>query len=292
MISVALCAALAAQLSAASAAPSPVLGRLAVERQTASIFGVRTVYYEAGSGPPLILLSKIDWDASSFWFRNLPALARERRVIALDLVGLGESDKPLLDYTMRTWTEWIAEFMRVMKIPRASIAGVEMGGALAVQFALEFPDKCDAIVIAATNSGPGHLAPAIPPAGPRTASSLEAMRRALERNLFDQALVTDALVRARYEARLASNDAYTMNRHLSDHRAPYSPEELSRVAVPSLVVWCDEDQITPASWGKAYADALKGSTWVALRGCGHLPNLERPSEFNDAVTRFLKPIGR
>jgi pimeloyl-ACP methyl ester carboxylesterase len=118
------------------------------------------------------------------------------------------------------------------------------------------------------------------------------MRRGLERTFFDTALVTDALVRARYEARLASNDVYTMSRHMSDHRAPYSPEELSRISVPSLVVWCDEDQITPAAWGKAYADALKGSMFVGLQGCGHVPNLERPAEFNEAVSRFLKTIGR
>ena len=81
-------------------------------------------------------------------------------------------------------------------------------------------------------------------------------------------------------------------RPVRTYRAPYSQEELSRISAPSLVVWCDEDQLTPASWGKAYADALKGSTFVGLQGCGHMPNLERPAEFNDAVERFLKTIGR
>jgi pimeloyl-ACP methyl ester carboxylesterase len=169
-------------------------------------------------------------------------------------------------------------------VATATIAGVEMGGALAVQFALDFPEKCAGIVISGTNSGPGH--PAAKPG--QVSSSYQAMRGALLREFDDDSLVDDALVRARYEARLRSNDGYTISRHLADHRAPYSTEELSHVAAPALVIWCEHDDMTPPDWGQAYADALKSSRFVLIKACSRVPNLERPDDYNAALRAFLK----
>jgi hypothetical protein len=69
----------------------------------------------------------------------------------------------------------------------------------------------------------------------------------------DKSLITDDPVRARFEYRLRANDGYTIQQHLSDHRAPYSIQELSAISVPALFVWCREDQITPLTWGEDYA---------------------------------------
>ena len=104
----------------------------------------------------------------------------------------------------------------------------------------------------------------------------------------DKSLITDDLVRARFEYRLRANDGYTIQRHLSDHRAPYSIQELSAISVPALFVWCREDQITPLNWGEDYAAAVHGARLAVLNGCGHLPNLEKPNEFNQAVLEFLQ----
>jgi pimeloyl-ACP methyl ester carboxylesterase len=109
----------------------------------------------------------------------------------------------------------------------------------------------------------------------------------LLREFDDDSLVDDALVRSRYETRLRLNDGYTISRHLADHRQPYSVEELSRVSTPALVLWCEHDEVTPLAWGRAYADALKGSRFVVMKACGRVPNLERPEEYNATVRAFL-----
>ena len=270
-------------------ATSPILRRLAIPRREITLFGQRIVYYEAGHGRPLILLANLGWDANA-WAQNLPALAKDHRVIALDLLGMGGSDKPLIDYKMNTWTDFLAEFLRRKQIPKATVIGAVMGGALAVQFALDHPEMTEAIVVAASNSGPGKHegGDKSPPSGP----SLAGTRQSLELAFFDDSLITDEVVRGRFEFRLKTNDGYTIQRHLGDHRAPYSREELAAIHAPALVVWCREDAITPLSWGEDYAAALPGAKLTVLERCGHLPNLEQPAAFDRAVldspdTRFV-----
>ena len=206
------------------------------------MFGQRIVYYEAGRGKTLVLLANLGWD-SQMWAQNMPALARNHRVIAIDLIGTGASAKPHIDYKMDTWTDFIAEFLRQKGVRKATIIGAVMGGALAVQFALDHPEMSEALVCAASNSGPGNHQGAQQGSGPWP--SLEGVRRGLMATLYDKSLVTDELVRSRFEYRLKTDDGYTIERHLSDHRAPYSVQELSAIRVPALFVWCRQDQITP-----------------------------------------------
>lgn len=286
----------AAAAQAQRSSPRSIVGTLSVPGRVIPVFGQRIVYYEAGRGRPLILLANLGSDSNA-WFQNLPELARHYRVIAVDLVGMGRSDKPLLDYKMETWTDFIAEFMRLKKIRKATIGGAVMGGALAVQFALDHPELSEGVICAASNSGPGkHEKPERPERPERHdgdvkispgSFSLAGVRRGLLNQFYDKSLVTDEVVRALFEKRLRANDGYTIQRHLSDHREPYSKEELSRINVPTLFIWCRQDHVTPLSWGEDYAAAVANARLAVLDGCGHFPNIEKPKEFNQAVIEFL-----
>src|ERR1044071_4172300 len=276
-----LCALLAADLAAAER--PVVLGHLPVAAKHIAVFGQDIVYYEAGSGRALVLLCNLGWDSDA-WSQNFSELAKHSHVLAVDLLGIGKSAKPLIDYKMDTWTDVIAEFLRLKHIDKATVAGAVMGGALAVQFALDHPELSDGLVCAASNSGPGKHEGG---SAGLSAPSLAGVRQSLLRVFFDKSLVTEELVRARFASRLAAGDGYTIQRHLSDHRAPYMPQELARIHVPALFVWCREDEVTPLSWGQDFAAAVPGAKLAVLDRCGHLPNLEQPKQFNDAVIAFL-----
>ena len=267
---------------AAEQRPS-ILGKLKVAKRTVPVFGQQIAYYEAGQGRVVVLLPNLTWDSHA-WSQNLPALAEKYHVVALDLPGTGESVKPLIEYKMDTWTDFIAEFLRLKNISKATIIGAVMGGALAVQFALDHPDMSEGLVCAASNSGPGKHEGGL---RPENWPSLAGTKRMLLASFHDKSLVTDALVRARFEDRLRVDDGYTVARHLADHRAPYSVDELSAIRVPALFVWCREDEITPLKWGEDYAAAVPGARLAVIEGCGHLPNLEKPEKFNQAVIEFL-----
>ena len=268
------------------ASPRPnLLKKLTVPKKVILVFGQPIAYYEAGQGRTLVLLAQLGWD-SHMWAQNLPALAKDYRVIALDLLGTGESAKPHIEYKMDTWTDFVAEFLRVKGIRRATIIGSVMGGALAVQFALDHPEMSEGLVCAASNSGPGKHEGGVKQ--PANWPSLAGVRRGLMSWFYDKSLVTGELVLARFKDRLRIDDGYTIERHLSDHRAPYTIQELSTVRVPALFVWCREDEITPLQWGEDYAAAVSGAQLAVIEGCGHFPNLEKPTEFNSALISFLR----
>lgn len=263
---------------------------LSLPVEYAKVFGLRLAFYEAGppDSPAVILIPGIGWEARHAWAHNVTEIAGKYRVIAIDPLGLGRSDKPLIDYKMGTWTDGLAEFMRVKKIARAVFGGPTMGGALAIQMALDHPDLVRGIVVTATEEGPAALRQT----GPRSAfvPTLAATRTGLLRSFFDPTLVTDQLVRLRYEYLIGSGIGYTLQRHLADHRPPYSTEELSQVLVPALVIWCREDRLTPLNQGEILARALPEGRLAVLDRCGHLPNMERPQAFNKALGEFLDSL--
>jgi pimeloyl-ACP methyl ester carboxylesterase len=269
------------------AAQPHLLARLRESVHYARVFGQRLAYYEAGATgtPTVVLVPSLGWDSHA-WAQNFSTLAQTFHVIAVDPLGLGLSDKPLVDYKMDTWTDGFAELLRLKRIPRAAFVGAVMGGALAVQMALDYPDRVSAIVVAASNSGPGaHEGGRRGP--PAYAPSLAGTRANLLDSFYDSALVTDSVVRGQLAYRLGAGDGYTVQRHLSDHRVPYTPAELARVTVPALFVWCREDRITPLSWGEDYARALPRGQLAVLDRCGHFPNIEQPRAFDRAVVEFL-----
>jgi len=254
------CLCLAAGLDPAAEQRPDLLGKLKVAKRTIQVFGQQIAYYEAGRGKTVLLLPNLTWDSHA-WSENLPAIATTHHVIALDLPGTGESAKPLIEYKMDTWTDFIAEFLRLKRIPKATIVGAVMGGALAVQFALDHPDLSEGLVCAASNSGPGKHEGGL---RPENWPSLAGTKRTLLASFHDKSLVTDALVRARFEDRLRMDDGYTVARHLADHRAPYSVKELSAIRVPALFVWCREDEITPLKWGEDFASAVPGAQLAVI----------------------------
>ncbi|MGH9312597.1 MAG: alpha/beta fold hydrolase [Vicinamibacterales bacterium] len=274
---------LAVGLDLAAEQRPDILGKLKIPKRTITVFGQQIAYYEAGSGKAVVLLPNLTWDSHA-WSQNVTAISAKYHVIALDLPGTGDSAKPLIEYKMDTWTDFISEFLRLKRIPKATIVGAVMGGALAVQFALDHPEISEGLVCAASNTGPGKHEGGL---RPERWPSLAGTRRSLLASFHDKSLVTDALVRGRFEDRLRVDDGYTVARHLADHRAPYSVEELSTIRVPALFIWCREDEITPLKWGEDYAAAVPGAQLAVLEACGHLPNLEKPEAFNTAVLRFL-----
>ena len=277
------CLVLALGRSATSQQRPDILAKLKVGKRTIPVFGQQLAYYEAGRGRTVLLLPNLTWDSHS-WSQNLPAISEKYHVIALDLPGTGESSKPLIEYKMDTWTDFMAEFLRLKGVRKASVVGAVMGGALAVQFALDHPEMSEGLVCAASNSGPGQHEGGL---RPENWPSLAGTQRSLLASFHDKSLVTDALVRARFEDRLRSDDGYTVARHLADHRGPYSVKELSTIRVPALFVWCREDEITPLKWGEDYAAAVPGAKLAVIESCGHLPNLEKPAQFNKTVIDFL-----
>src|SRR5215470_5764268 len=117
-----------------------------VDAQTGSkevlVFGQKIQYVEAGSGPTVILLHGLG-GSSQVWNFNIGPLAEKYHVVVPDQIGFGKSDKPLVNYRIRTYVDFLDQFCKQLKIEKATLVGNSMGGWIAATFAAAFPDRVD-----------------------------------------------------------------------------------------------------------------------------------------------------
>ena len=259
----------------------------AAEKETL-VFGQKIHYVEAGSGPTIILLHGLGGSARG-WQPNIAPLAEKFHVIALDQIGFGKSDKPLTNYRIRTYVDFLDQFCKQLKITRASLVGSSMGGWIGVLFTAAFPDRVDKLVLvdAAGYAPPKDIDPRIfYSLNPTTREGMKLLTAKVFYNKFFQ---TDAAIDASMAARLAAGDGYTIKGITESiiRGEDFLDETVKTIKHPTLIIWGREDGLTPLADGQRFNKDIAGSKLVVFDQCGHVPNLEKAAEFNTAVINFL-----
>lgn len=114
--------------------------------------GIRIYYEEYGSGYPVLLIQGLGYP-SGMWFMQIPFLSRHFRTIVMDNRGVGKSDKPDQEYTVGLMASDAAQLLRSLRIPKAHVVGVSLGGYIAQELALNDPGLVDRLVLMATSCG-------------------------------------------------------------------------------------------------------------------------------------------
>ena len=115
-------------------------------QKTVIVHGHKIAYYEAGKGNAVILLHGLGAD-SRHWAANIDALSQNFRVIAVDQIGYGQSDKPLMRYTVENFTDYLHGFLQALQIPQASLVGNSLGGWVALDFTIRHPKMVEKLVL-------------------------------------------------------------------------------------------------------------------------------------------------
>ena len=257
-------------------------------------------YRTGGSGPPLVFLHGIGLDAATVsWRHALPALAAERTVYAPDLPGHGESDKPNRAYTTAYYLETVGAFLDAIDVEEPAMAGLSMGGALALGHALDggsverlvlvnsYGLGGDAVWRTAASSilqtpvlgnmmwqGVSTSKPAIR-TGLRSMGAVEPSQQLVEdvNSVVDRQTVRAMRRWQRSEFRRGG------------FRTNYA-DRLDDLSVPTLLIHGDEDPLLPPAWSRKAASALPESELKLVENCGHNPPRECPELFNSAVRSF------
>jgi pimeloyl-ACP methyl ester carboxylesterase len=249
----------------------------------ATMAGRELAYDRVGAGPPLVLLHAFPFDRR-MWRDTAAALAGEREVISVDLRGFGESPPAAGPFTIADLADDVAGLLDALGLARAAVAGLSMGGYVALAFAARHAGRLAALILADTKAGPDtpearqardEAVALVEKEGvgvyldkqlPRLlAPSASPALRAHARGLGDQ----------RPEAVIAGLVAL---RDRPDRRG-----ELPRIACPTLVIVGADDAVTPPAEARAMAAAIPGARLVEIPGAGHLANLEAPAAFDEAV---------
>jgi len=252
------------------------------------VFGQKIQYVEAGSGPTVILLHGLG-GSSQAWQFNIAALAEKYHVFAPDQIGFGKSDKPLVNYRIRTYVDFLDQFCKQLKIERATLVGNSMGGWIAAMFTVAFPDRVDKLVLV---DAAGYAPPK--DFDMRTLFALNPTTRAgmkllVGKVFYNKAFQTDAAIDQAIAPRLAAGDGYTIN-SISEsimRGEDFLDDVVKTIKRPTLIIWGRQDGLVPLADGERFNKDIAGSKMVVIEECGHVPNAEKPGEFNAALLKFL-----
>jgi len=272
--------------------------------QYRTIHGYRRAFVHAGKGPPLLLIHGIG-DSSDTWKQVIPQLARDYTVIAPDLLGHGRSDKPRADYSVAAYANGMRDLISVLGAERVTVVGHSLGGGVAMQFAYQYPDRCERLVLVATGGVSHEVHPllrlaAAPTAdmflpllslgptralGARALKFLGTTKSDLGRDAPHLARVFDALPDA------TARRAFVRTiRAVVDWRGQ-AITMLDRCyltrGMPTLLVWGTHDPILPFRHAHLARAAMPGSKLVPFEGAGHFPHQTEPDRFIEVLRDFL-----
>jgi len=256
--------------------------------------GARIRYIDAGRGPPVVLLHGLG--ASIYaWRKNVGAMAAAGfRVIAFDNRGFGLSDKPAVPYDNAAYARLAIALLDSLGISDAVLVGHSMGGAIAAEVAIEYPQRVRGLVLVGS-AGLGAREPLLfrvarwPVLGPVVLAfrGRGLTARLLKSTYFDPRKVTEADV-DQYYAPVALRDyGRALRGALRHFRFDDLGGRLDRITAPTLVLWGEEDRWAPPGLGRALAGGITRSAFLSVPHAGHSVQEEAPDEVNHLLIAFL-----
>jgi len=257
--------------------------------QTVVVHGHKIAYYEAGKGSVVILIHGLGAD-SRHWAANVDPLSRNFHVFALDMIGYGQSDKPLMRYRVETFADYLHGFLKALKIPRASLVGNSLGGWVALDFTIRHPQMVEKLVLVDAAGLRPEITLKMPADGARLLSILN-VRWFFDFIAANKEWAAVDLGPSAFERHLENGDSYTIASSVAAMATgkEFEDAKLGKVRVPTLIIWGRDDALIPLSFGERLNRGIAGSQLVVLDGTGHIPMVGKPAEFNEAVRKFLSP---
>jgi pimeloyl-ACP methyl ester carboxylesterase len=284
-----------------------------LEDRTADVNGVGVHYLVGGTGEPLLLIHGLGSSASLEFRFNLEALATQHRVLAPDLPGFGQSEKPNVPYTIEFFVETLTSFLRGLGIERLAVMGISFGGRVALGLALAQPRIVERLVLV------DSLGLGVP-------RRVMAYRLLLMRGIGELMMTSTATAMRRlspktvrrfwrwYLNRPKSVEHILSDSRIADHRrmmgapgyqAAYLATlralasrsslrdgvtlegQLPQLSMPVLLIWGRHDHLFPASHAQAAAALVRNARVEIFEDAGHTPQMEEPDRFNRLVLDFL-----
>lgn len=262
----------------------------AQQEKNVTVFGAKINYVEAGdpAKPAVILVHGLGGNIQN-WAFTIPALSQSYHVFALDQVGFGKSDRPMLKYRVGTYVDFLDKFMSELKIDKATLVGNSMGGWVSAWMAIKYPNRVEKLVLA---DAAGLKPSAIDLAQVYSLNySTRDEVRALQKLVFYNSALfaSDAAVDQSMAIRVAANDGYTIGSLIESIRRDedFLNGRLGEIKKPTLIIWGKQDGLIKLADGEQFKREIAGAELVVFDQCGHVPMVEKAADFNKTVLAFL-----
>jgi pimeloyl-ACP methyl ester carboxylesterase len=268
------------------------------------LHGHPVTYHQLGEGPVVLLIHGIT-SSSRTWRSVMPRLAERHTVIAPDLLGHGRSAKPRGDYSLGAYASGVRDLLVALGIPRATVVGHSLGGGIAMQFAYQFPERIERLVLvdsgglggevnlvlrAATLPGAEWVLPLL------AAAPLRGVTARIGSVLGRLGARPSADLRGLAEGFESLGDASARGAFVHTARSVMDPagqrvNATDRLylseAVPSMIVWGERDRMIPVEHGRAAHALMPGSRFETFPEGGHFPFNDDPDRFARLLEDFI-----
>lgn len=268
---------------------------------------INTRYWVQGEGMPVILVHGLGGSATG-WLLSFDSISTQHRVYALDLIGHGKTDTPnLSQFQFQDLVEFLCEFISILGIESAHLVGHSMGGAITLQFAIQYPERARKLVLV-DSGGLGkevgfllRLA-SVPVLGDLVTSwtytsDVNKFGKNLRSSSAHPDFITDELIQNIFAVEQSSaqyKSTLKILRMCIDTRGQkqklYEPilHQLSSLTNPTLVIWGQQDELLPLKHGELACRQIPSARLEIIDPCGHTPMFDQPKIFNRLVLEFLK----
>ena len=275
--------------------------------RTVTIHGHERAYVMVGNGPAILLLHGVGMDHRS-WLSTIDLLRDRYTVIAPDLLGHGRSDKPRADYSIAGYANAMRDLLTVLGIGTATVVGHSLGGGVAMQFAYQFPQMTQRVVLVAAGGFGRSVNPLIrfftlPYSGVALRMlALDQVRQPLV-GVIDYLGATglpmtqDLHALAEAYDELADPDAQKAFLHVLRAAVDWRGQVITSLDraylaehMPSMVVWGERDLVIPVKHARAAHAVLPGSRLAIFPDSGHVPHEDEPERFAEVLADFIETV--
>jgi len=248
------------------------------------------LYYELhGQGNPVIFINGLTSSLES-WSYQIAAFRKRYRILAYDCRGQGRSDKPAAGYTGQHLTSDLLALTSHLNLGRSHIIGHSFGGYIALNYAIDYPENVRSVVISDTTSEAHPLIEKI------LRSWVDAQEYGGLDLRFDISLpwlYAESFIDGNprkiklFKEAFRKNDLNALKGLTLESLENDATPRLSKIKAPVLLVLGDEDILTPYRYTRKLLDQIPHASFSMIKGCGHVPPIEKHREFNRLVFDFL-----
>jgi pimeloyl-ACP methyl ester carboxylesterase len=251
--------------------------------------GAKLYWDEQGSGEPLLLIMGLSYP-SYMWHRSRPVLAAQYRTVALDNRGVGQSDVPPGIYSIALMASDAASVLHAANVESAHVFGVSMGGMIAQEFALQYPNRVRSLILGCTAAGGPHAVHA------ESAALQTLMRRDLTPEESKEAIIPFIYDAATSSERIDEDMAIRMKwfptpqGYAGQLQGIFGWEAYSRIAqitAPTLVIHGETDRLIPPANAQLIAERIPGAKLVLIPHASHIFETDQPGAAHHAILEFL-----
>lgn len=257
--------------------------------------GIAVNYHDHGSGFPVVMIHGSGPGVSAFvnWRLVMPELARQRRVLAPDMLGFGFTERPAgMVYTLDNWVDQVIAFLDTMNLPQVDLVGNSFGGALSLALTVRHPERVRRLVLMGAAGVSFPITQELDDVWGYE-PSFENMRRIMDVFAYDRNLVNDDLARLRYEAsiRPGFQESYASMFPAPRQRwvdaLATADDAIAGITHETLIIHGREDKVIPLENSLRLSRLIARSQLHVFGRCGHWTQIEHAKRFSQLVSNFL-----